>query len=107
MTARLTDRDLRMLVKCAICRWLTTSQIQRLYFPKATLNAVQKRLRKLSDEGYLRSHRENQMAEAIYSVGPRGKPLLEEKGIAVETGGEAPQQIAHLAGINSIRIRVE
>ena len=39
MTARLTDRDLRLLVKCAICRWLTTGQIQRLYFPKASLNA--------------------------------------------------------------------
>src|SRR6266852_5829795 len=59
MNARLTDRDLRLLVKCAICRWLTTGQIQRLYFPKASLNAVQKRLRKLSDAGYLRSYREH------------------------------------------------
>ena len=39
---RLTDRDVRMLVKCGICRWLTTDQLRRLYFPKATLNAVQK-----------------------------------------------------------------
>jgi len=48
MTLRLTDRDVRMLVKCGICRWLTTDQLRRLYFPKATLNAVQKRLRKLA-----------------------------------------------------------
>ncbi len=42
MTVRLTERDVRMLVKCALCRWLTTDQLKRLYFPEATLNAVQK-----------------------------------------------------------------
>src|SRR5207249_3059841 len=49
MTIRMTERDRRMLAKCAVCRWLTTGQVKRLYFPEATLNAVQKRLRKLSE----------------------------------------------------------
>src|SRR5258708_17572387 len=107
MNARLTDRDLRMLVKCAICRWLTTGQIQRLYFPKATLNAVQKRLRKLSDAGYLRSYREHPTAEALHALGPKGKPLVEEKGVEASVSSEVPQQLEHLLGVNEIRIAVE
>src|SRR5260370_25318214 len=107
MNARLTNRDLRMLVKCAICRWLTTGQIQRLYFPKATLNAVQKRLRKLSDAGYLRSYREHPTAEAVHALGPKGKPLVEEKGVEAIVSAEVPQQLEHLFGVNEIRIAVE
>jgi len=107
MNARLTDRDLRMLVKCAICRWLTTGQIQRLYFPKATLNAVQKRLRKLSDAGYLRSYREHPTAEAVHALGPKVKSLVEEKGIEAAVSAEVPQLLEHLLGVNEIRIAVE
>jgi len=107
MNAKLTSRDEGILGKCAICRWLTTTQIQHMYFPKATVNAVQKRLRKLTDVGYLRMHRENQMTEAIYSVGPKGKPLVEERGVEVTVAGETPKQIEHLTGINSIRIAFE
>src|SRR5881628_1987578 len=106
MTVKLTERDRRMLVKCAVCRWLTTEQLKRLYFPEATLNAVQKRLRKLSEAGYLRSHQELPTAEAIHAVGPKGKPLVEEKGIEV-AGGEVPRQVEHMLGVNEIRIAVE
>ena len=59
MIVRLTERDRPMLVKRALCRWLTTDQLKRLYFPRTTLNAVQKRLRKLADDGLLRSYREH------------------------------------------------
>src|SRR2546425_1257545 len=107
MAVRLTDRDLRMLVKLAVCRWLATAQIQRFYFPEATLNAVQKRLRKLSDAGYMWSHREHPTAEAIHGVGPKGKPLVEEKGIEVTLTGEVPRQLEHLLGVNEVRIAVE
>ena len=107
MTVRLTERDRRMLVKCAVCRWLTTDQVKRLYFPEATLNAVQKRLRKLSEAGYLRSHQEHPTAEAIHAVGPRGKPLVEEKGVEVAVGGEVPRQVDHMLGVSEIRIAVE
>jgi len=107
MNAKLTARDERILAKCALCRWLTTTQIQRLYFPEASVNAVQKRLRKLTDAGYLRAHRENQMAEAVYAVGPKGKPVVEERGVEVVVTGEAPKQIEHLTGINAIRIALE
>jgi hypothetical protein len=107
MAVRLTDRDAKLLAKCAVCRWLATGQVRSLYFPEATLNAVQKRLRKLAEAGYLRSHREHPTAEAIHAVGPKGKPLLEEKGLAVLPGGEVPRQIDHMLGVNDIRIAVE
>jgi Replication-relaxation len=107
MPARATGRDLRLLAKLAICRWLTTTEIKRLYFPEATLNAVQKRLRKLADSGYLRSERENRMAEAVHAVGSKGKPLVEERGIEVDAAREVPKQIEHMLGVNEIRVAVE
>src|SRR5712691_1862810 len=107
MNARITERDVQLLAKLGVCRWLTTTQVKRLYFPRATLNAVQKRLRKLSDAGYLRSHREHLTAEAIHAVGPKGKPLVEEKGIEVTLDGEVPAQLEHLLGVNEVRIAVE
>jgi hypothetical protein len=96
-----------MLMKCALCRWLTTDQLKRLYFPQATLNAVQKRLRKLSDAGYLRSYREHPTAEALHALGPKGVPLAEERGIAATAGGEVPRQVEHLLGVNEVRMAVE
>ncbi len=107
MTVRITERDVAMLVKCALCRWLTTDQLRRLYFPTATLNAVQKRLRKLADAGYLRSHREHPTAESIHTVGPKGKPLVEEKGVEVAAGSDVPGQVEHLLGVNELRLGVE
>lgn len=107
MTVHLTERDLRLLVKCAFCRWLTTDQLKRLYFPEATLNAVQKRLRKLADAGYLRSYREHPTAESVHAVGPKGRPLVEEKGVELLVTSEVPRQVEHLLGVNEIRLAVE
>src|SRR5437899_11398475 len=107
MAVRPTDRDVRILTRLAIARWLTTAQIQRAYFPEATLNAVQKRLRKLSDAGYLRSYREHPTAEAVHSLGPKGRPLVEEKGVEAILVAEIPQQLPHLLGVNEIRIAVD
>jgi len=107
MTIRLTDRDVQMLVKCGICRWLTTDQLKRMYFGDASPNAVQKRLRKLADAGYLRSHREHPTAEYIHAVGPKGKPLVEERGVEVAVTSDVPSQIEHLLGVNELRLAVE
>src|SRR6267154_1465468 len=79
---RSTERDKKLIVKCGLCRWLTTTQIHRLYFPRATLNAVQKRLRKLTETGYLRTHREGVFSEALHAPGPQGKVILEEMNLA-------------------------
>lgn len=107
MSVKLTERDRRMLAKCAVCRWLTTDAIKRLYFPEATPNAVQKRLRKLAEAGYLWSYREHSTAEAIHALGPEGKPVVEEEGIEVALQAEVPKTIEHLLGINEVRVAVE
>jgi hypothetical protein len=104
---RCTERDKKLMVKCGLCRWLTTTQIQRLYFPTATVNAVQKRLRKLAEAGFLRTHREDILSEALHATGPKGKVILEEQGLEPCGGNEVSRQIAHLVGINDIRISVE
>jgi hypothetical protein len=104
---RCTERDKSLIVKCGLCRWLTTTQIQRLYFPRATLNAVQKRLRKLTEAGYLRTHRDGLLSEALHAPGSKGRLILEEKGLACAGGNEVSRQIPHLVRVNDIRIAVE
>ena len=86
---RLTARDEELLRKLVRCKWLTTSQIQRIFFSSASLDFVRKRLRKLGRAGYLRSYRENRMAEMLHGL---GKP---------------PKQIEHLVGVNDIRLAAE
>jgi len=102
-----TKRDKSLIVKCGLCRWLTTTQIRRVYFPDATLNAVQKRLRKLTETGFLRTHRENVFSEALHAPGLKGKLILEEMHIACSQGNDVSRQLPHLVGVNDIRIVVE
>jgi len=83
---RSTERDKKLIVKCGLCRWLTTTQIHRLYFPRATLNAVQKRLPKLTETGYLRTHRESVFSEALHAPGPKGRAILERNESCVPWG---------------------
>jgi hypothetical protein len=107
MSLRLSDRDLCVLAKCAVSKWLTTSQLQRLYFPDVTPDAARKSLRRLSQSEYLISFRENPMAEALFAVGSKAKALLATKGLEVEVCRTPPGQIEHLIGINDVRIAVE
>ncbi len=86
---RLTARDQEILRKLERCKWLTTSQIQRLFFPGASLDPVRKRLRKLAAAKYLRSYQRHHMSEMLHGL---GKP---------------PKQIEHLIGINDIRLAAE
>jgi hypothetical protein len=104
---RLTERDRSLIAKISVCRWLTTNHIRRLYFPGATVNAVQKRLRKLADAGLLRTHREDKMSEALHAVGPKGKAVVEERGLEAVSGIDIPRQIEHLSGVNDIRVGIE
>jgi len=86
---RLTARDKEILQKLQRCKWLTTSQVQRLFFPNVSLDPVRKRMRKLAGAKYLRSHQPNHMAEMLHGF---GKP---------------PKQLQHLIGINDIRLAAE
>ena len=107
VSVRLSERDVRVVVKCAVSKWLTTGQLARLYFGQVTPDAVRKSLRRLVEVGYLVAHREHQMAEALHGLGPKGKSLLDAKGLAVEVSRKPPRQIEHLVGINEVRVAVE
>jgi hypothetical protein len=105
---RLSERDLRVIGKCAVSKWLTTQQLQRLYFPQVTTDAARKSLRRLADEDYLVAFRANQMSEMLHAAGPKGRTLLRTKGVESDDPGRTPpRQIEHLVGINDIRIAVE
>jgi len=95
------------MVKCAVARWLTTGQLQRLCFREVSADAARKSLRRLAENGYLVMHREHSMAEAIHGIGPKGKVALAAKGFATEASREPPRQLEHLIGINDIRIAAE
>jgi hypothetical protein len=86
---RLQDRDKALLSKLETCKWLTTSQIQEVFFPNASLDAVRKRLRKLVDAKHLNSYQRDRMSEAVHGL------------------GNPPKQIDHLVALNTIRIYAE
>jgi len=103
---RCMERDKKLIVKCGLCRWLTTTQVQRLYFPSASVSAVQKRLRKLDEGGFLRTHREGILSEALHTAGPKARAIFEENGLEY-IGNDVSRQIDHLVGVNDIRIAAE
>jgi hypothetical protein len=106
LTARC--RDLLRLLRAA--RWLTTSQVRRRFFPRATASAARRRLRRLGAAGYLRKHQEDRMREALFTLGREARRVLEKesdggKPVVLERG--PPKQLEHMAGINDIRIAAE
>jgi protein involved in plasmid replication-relaxation len=86
---RLTTRDREIVRTLERCKWLTTSQIQRLFFPGVSFDPVRKRMRKLSDAKFVQSYQQHHMSEMLHGF---GKP---------------PKQIEHLIGINDIRLAAE
>ncbi len=104
---KLTKRDVRLLVKLNASRWLATRQVHAFIFPGTNITAVRRRLRKLTQEGYVRSIRPHHEAEAFHTVGPKGAALLEARGKKVAREQTLPKQLGHLVGINDIRIAVE
>jgi hypothetical protein len=91
-----------------VARWLTTGQICRRFFPRATADAARKRLRKLVAARYLSRYRAHAMTETLFRLGPEGKQLLEERAtdrVVVER--RPPRQLEHFVGINDVRIAAE
>lgn len=107
MATQLTERDLRLLTKCASARWLTTSQIRRYFFGGSSADAVRKRLRKLSEAGYLHAYQPHHMVETMHTVGPKGKHVFEGRGLEVVLTQKPPKHREHLIGVNDIRVVVE
>ena len=108
MSVRLTKRCMDLLELLRAARWLTTQQVRRRFFTHVTLDATRKRLRKLTEAGYLVTCQEHRMREAVFSLGREGKRVLETNGAEeVVLERKVGRQIDHLAGINDIRIAAE
>jgi hypothetical protein len=109
MSIRVTARDRRLLSKLAVARWLTTWQIAALCFPTVTIEMARRRVRLLRGARYIRSFQGNQMAEALHTLGPKGRGLLLTKGgqEAIPVVRRPPRNLEHFVGINHIRVAVE
>ena len=89
-------------------RWLSTRQIHRRFFPNASLDAARKRLRKQVETRHLVAYREHRMMETLFTLGREGKRVLEQVSAGeIRLERQPPQQLAHFAGINDIRIAAE
>jgi hypothetical protein len=105
---RLTPRCIELFRLLQAALWLLTRQIHRRFFPNASLDAARKFLRKHVARGHLAAYREHRMTETLFTLGPEGKRVLQQSGGAeVRLERKPPRQVAHLAGINDIRIAAE
>jgi len=73
---RLTARCTNLLRLLRAARWLTTSQVHARFFSHATLDAVRKRLRKLTAGRYLMMVRQERMSQALFTLGPKASGSL-------------------------------
>jgi len=104
LTARC--RDLLGLLRAA--RWLTTGQVHRRFFPRATVGAARRRLRRLAAANYVRKHQEDRMREALFTLGRDGARVLEAAGSKpVRLERTPPAQLDHFLAVNTIRIAAE
>ena len=76
---RLTDRDINILLKVHQCGWLSTRQIKRYFFANATDRAVTKRLRLLSDNGYVYVKQRARTEQSYFRLGNKGRIVLAEQ----------------------------
>jgi hypothetical protein len=105
---RLTPRRIHFFLFLRAASWLSTSQVHRLLFPHATLDAARKWLRKGVTSRSLVAYQANRMSESIFTLGPEGKRVLEQRGTAeIQLERRPPKQLAHLSGVNDIRIAAE
>ena len=76
----------------------------RRFFRAASLDAARKRLRKLTDAGYLVMVRQTRLSECWLTLGREGKRILEaDPGSEVRLERVLPKQRQQL-GINDLRI---
>jgi hypothetical protein len=101
----LTERDLDLLRMCRRAGWLTTRQIQGYYFPGVSVNASQKRLRKLAQASYLFHARPSRTEQSLWRIGRLGLCRLEPEGMSsVELPKRVPGNLQHFLLINDLRL---
>ena len=105
---RLRERDVEIMRLLKAARWLSTSQLKKRFWSHATADAARKRLRKLTDSGYLRAHQEHQMKEILFALSQEGRAELERLGSeALTLESKPPKQREHFLAVNDVRIAAE
>ncbi len=99
-----TGRDRELFKMLASARWLSTSQIGRCFFPLASRNAVQKRLRRLVNGGLLRVARTGRTDEQYVTMTRAAAAVI---GAEVKGEKRLPAQLDHFTLINDVRIWFE
>src|SRR5215471_17254559 len=102
---RLAERDLWLLEGLAKMRFLTTSQIAKLYFNGSPWYP-NKRLRNLLDAGLVRAWVRNLVEENIYSITRSGLEAIEERNELYHEGKipyRLDENLTHLMSINEFR----
>jgi hypothetical protein len=95
----LRDKELfRLLVRA---RWLSSSQVAKGFFPDVSMNAVQKRLRRLVDGDFLRSVRLSRTEENYVALARLGREATQSD---VHLERRLPSQIEHFSYVNDVRL---
>jgi Replication-relaxation len=104
---RLTERDAWILEGLAQMRFLTTSQLARLYFENSRWSA-NKRLRKLLDSGLVKVWVRSLSQDNVYSLTRKGLEAFDEAKLDLEQKVRLPRDLDgnldHLLAINDVRI---
>ena len=105
MSVALTNRDLEFIRILDRARWLTTSQVQQHYFRNASINACQKRLRKLAEADLIAHARPSRTEQNLWRIGSRAVARLHSEGIAIQgIPKRPPGNLEHFLTINSFRL---
>ncbi len=101
-----TTRDLKLFEALVNARWLSTSQIQRRFFRTASLNAVNKRMRRLASGDLLRCVRPGLTEQCYFRLTSKSAERLRDNiGSDLETiPNRFPKQIRHFEAINDVRL---
>ena len=114
MSARLTDRDMAILVDVQKYRYLNVSQIEALHFP--SLRTSYRRLQALIDRKYLKSFTIPNIAGRVYYLDKYGAGVVAEKNeVSLKDLGwnrthHAPKDyyfLRHFLAVNDFRIALD
>jgi hypothetical protein len=104
---RITERDKWILEGLAKMRFLTTSQLAKLYFTDSRWSA-NKRLRKLLDADLVKVWVRNLSQDNVYSLNRKGLDVFAEQQAdlnqAVSIARELDGNLDHLLAINDVRV---
>ena len=112
MAVIITERDVNVMSFCADAQWLTTAQIRRCFFPAACALRTATRLRELRSARFLHSDFGcigTPFPIRFHTLGPAGRSVLLSRGrsrASIRLRRAVPSHLAHLAGVNDIRIAV-